>query len=179
MSLKKRVRYAYYRAVRHHGRPTEIAAGSAIGMAVSLTPIVGHTAVAVALAALTGRNKLAAALGVWINNPVTFLPISIVSYVLGAWLLGYPLTPPGGFLRAFSNLASFGSELFLPTLLGSLILGIPTALGGYWFTHQIVLAHRRNRHCRRAGRTHSWEWHPDQGWQRVLRCLEAPEASGG
>jgi uncharacterized protein (DUF2062 family) len=179
MSLKKRLRYAYYRAVRHHGQPREIAAGSAIGMAVAMTPIFGHTPVAIAIAALTGQSKLAAGLGVWLCNPVTFPFICSGSYVIGAWLLGYPLTPPGGFLKAFAHVSSFTSSLFVPLLLGSLVLAVPVALGGYWLSHRAVLAYRRGVRRRRAARDHCWQWHPEAGWQRVLRCLNAPEATGG
>lgn len=171
MSIRKRLRYAYYRAVRNHGEPSEVAAGGAVGMAVGLTPIVGHTPLAVAIAALTGQSKLAAALGVWVNNPVTFPFIYGGSYVIGAWMLGYPLTPPGGFLGACAHLGSFTSKLFLPLLLGSLILAIPVSLAGYWVTYKAVLAYRRNARRRRSERTHRWLWHPERGWHRSL----APE----
>jgi uncharacterized protein (DUF2062 family) len=167
MTVKKRLRYLYYRAVRSHGKPREIAMGTAIGVAVSLTPILGHTPLAIALAALTGQSKLAAALGVWANNPLTMPFLYGAAYAVGARLLGYPLHPPGGFLRALTHLSSLTSGLFLPLLVGSLTLAIPLGALTYWGTYQAVVAYRLRARSRRESQLHRWHWNEELGWHRL------------
>lgn len=169
MTVKKRLRYLYYRAVRSHGKPGEIALGMAIGVAVSLTPTIGHTPMAIAAAALTGQSKLAAAAGVWFNNPLTMPFLFGASYATGASLLGYPLKPPGGLLHAMTHLSSLTSGLLLPLWLGSALLAIPLSAVTYWVTYQAVVAYRLKARSRRENQLHRWHWSEDLGWHRLSR----------
>lgn len=175
MKFQKRLRYLYYRAVRGHGKPREVAMGMAIGASISVTPVLGHTPVAVAIAALTGQSKLGAALGVWVNNPVTMPFLFGASYVVGALVLRYPLRPPGGFLYATTHVASLTSELYLPLLAGSLILALPLGAATYWLTYQGIVAYRLKKRERRAKQLHRWHWTADRGWHRLTGVKEGQE----
>lgn len=177
MKLGKRLRYLYYRAMRSHGEPRQVAMGMAIGVAVSLTPTLGHLPLAVALAALTGQSKLAAAVGVWANNPLTMPFVFGSAYAVGAWLLGYPLQPPGGFVRAVTHLSSLTSGLLLPLWLGCAVLAVPVGAIAYWLTFQGVVAYRLKARVRRASQPHRWHWSDERGWHRLARHGEdAPHA---
>ncbi|NTU60538.1 MAG: DUF2062 domain-containing protein [Deltaproteobacteria bacterium] len=167
MRFQKKLRYIYYRAVRGHGKPREVALGMAIGAAISITPVLGHTPLAVALAALTGQSKLAAALGVWVNNPLTMPFLFGASYTAGALVMRAPLTPPGGFLHAATHVASLGKAIYLPMLVGSLILALPLGAAAYWLTYQAVVTYRLKKRERRASRLHRWHWTAERGWHRL------------
>ena len=82
----------FWRQLRElRGKPHEIALGMAIGVFVAITPTIPfHTVLAVSLAALVRGSKLAAALGVWVSNPLTIPIFYYGSYRLGRFVLGYP-----------------------------------------------------------------------------------------
>ncbi len=178
MKTPKTLRYFYYRFVRLHGRPHEIAMGMAIGLAVGLTPTMGvQMPIAVAIAAVLGQSKIAAALGVWISNPVTAPVVYGTTYTLGALILGYPLHPPEGLMRAMTNLHSLTSGILWPMLLGGAVLTVPIAVTGYWLTYQAVVAYRLRLRHRRANRMHKWKWNPQTGWHR--ENLASRKQAGG
>lgn len=140
----------------------------AIGLAVGMTPTLGiQMPIAVALAALMGESKLAAAAGVWISNPLTAPFLYGCTYTVGAWFLHHPLRPPEGFWRALTSLHALGSEIFLPLWVGGGLLAIPVATAGYWITYEAVIAYRLRVRHRRANRLHKWKWNPHEGWHRV------------
>jgi uncharacterized protein len=180
MSFRKKVHYFYYRTMRHHRREREIAMGAAIGAAASCIMAPGQTVIAVVAATLTGQNKLAAALTTWISNPFTFPFFFVSTYSVGAWVLGYPLKPPEGFLVTFTHLSSIASHLLLPLLVGGAILALPLSVAVYWLTLYLVRAYRRKKWERRAKRLHRWHWHPERGWHRVhLPHSEERQAANG
>jgi uncharacterized protein (DUF2062 family) len=168
MRPHKTFRYLYYRCVRIHGRPREVAMGMAVGLAVGMTPTLGvQMVVAIALAALLGQSKVAAGVGVWISNPLTVPLIYGSTYTVGAWVLDHPLRPPGGFLRSMSTLDGLTASFMGPLWVGGALLAVPIAAGGYWLTYQGVIAYRLKVRHRRANRLHKWKWNPHDGWHRV------------
>ena len=75
---------AYERFVKIRGNPREIALGFALGLFVGMTPFMGfHMAIAVFFAALFKWNKIAAAAGGWISNPVTAPFVYAGTYYVG------------------------------------------------------------------------------------------------
>ncbi len=180
MNPRKVLRYLYYRCVRIHGKPREVAMGLALGLVVGLTPTMGfQMPVAVVLAAAMGQSKLAAALGVWVTNPLTAPVVYGATYVLGALVLGQPIRPPDGFLRTIASLDGLTSEIFLPLWVGGALLAAPVAPLGYWLTYQTVVAYRLKAHHRRARKLHRWRWNAHDGWHRVpVRPPEAAEEGG-
>ncbi|MBE0616366.1 MAG: DUF2062 domain-containing protein [Proteobacteria bacterium] len=168
MNVGKTLRYLYFRSVRLHGKPHEVAMGMAIGLAVGMTPTMGiQMPIAIAIAALLGQSKIAAGVGVWITNPVTAPIIYLITYLLGAFLLGYPLAPPEGFVHAITHLKALTWQIFLPLSVGGLVSAVPISVTGYWLTYQAVVAYRLKVRHRRASRLHRWHWSPHQGWHRV------------
>ncbi len=181
MNFSKTLRYFYFRSIRLHGRPREVAMGMAIGLAVGMTPTMGfQMAIAVALAALSGQSKVAAAIGVWITNPVTAPVVYLITYLLGAFVLGYPLAPPEGFLHTITHLKSLTWQVLFPLSVGGLVVSIPISITGYWLTYQAVVAYRLKVRYRRANRLHRWKWSPHEGWHRVsLRSPPSEEDTRG
>src|SRR5688572_28883891 len=75
--------------------PERTALAFSIGVFITFSPILGlHTVIATLLAFLFRFNKVAIYVGTYINNPFTLVPIIIVSYGIGAFILGRPLRIP-------------------------------------------------------------------------------------
>jgi hypothetical protein len=84
-----------FRAVLGHPRyfalnRRSVTGALAIGVLISMLPFPGHTPIAVMIALIAGLNLGVAALGAWVNNPFTLLPVFYFEYRLGAWLLDLP-----------------------------------------------------------------------------------------
>ena len=170
MKLDKTLRYIYYRSVRVQGRPRNIAIGMAIGFAVGMTPTLGfQMAIAVPIAAVLGQNKITAALGCWISNPLTAIPLYSATYALGAILLGRPLVPPAGFVETFTSVSGIFSDIMLPCWTGGLITAVPVGILAYWGTYQGVVAFRLRRSLKRKRKLHEWRWDSDKGWHKGIR----------
>jgi uncharacterized protein len=112
------------RFIRLRGTPDEIAKGLALGVFIGLTPTLGfQMIIAIFLAILLRENKLAAALGVWITNPLTAPFIYALEYETGRLLLGLSRARFPAEL-SFSALQAMGWHVLLPLCVGSLIYGV-------------------------------------------------------
>ena len=87
--LKTGFRLFYLRILRLKGEPEEVAGGMAIGVFIGLTPTVPlQTILAVLIAFLLGKSKLAAALGGLVANPFLLPFIYILDYKVGRMITG-------------------------------------------------------------------------------------------
>jgi uncharacterized protein (DUF2062 family) len=132
----------YERFLKIRGTPREIALGFALGLFVGMSPTLGfQMAIAVFLAALFQWNKLSAAVGVWISNPVTVPVIYPVTYLLGAKVLGiekiHPF-PKNMDMPWFLEMLGSTPEIISLMTLGGVIIGIPLAVTGYFFAFTAV-----------------------------------------
>jgi hypothetical protein len=120
--------------------PAHIAAGFAVGVFISLTPFFGiHTPLAIAAAFLFRLNKLTAITGAWVNTPLTVVPMLMVSYKLGEFLLGAEPRPFSVSELSWSALKPYAEAL----LLGSSVIGLLTAVAGYFLCYWLVIRFRR------------------------------------
>ena len=84
--------YVKHRVSRLPDTPEKIARGVMAGVATSFTPFFGlHFVVAALLARLFRGNILAALMGTFFGNPLTYVPIAWASLATGHWLLGTSL----------------------------------------------------------------------------------------
>jgi len=122
------------------GKPHEISLGMAIGVFIAITPTIPfHTAVA--LAALLRGSKLAAALGVWVSNPLTIPFFYYGSYRLGRFVLGYPhLVLPADY--SVISLIKLGKHVTVAMLHGGVLLGILPGLLAYFLTYKFTSSRR-------------------------------------
>ena len=120
------------------GKPHEIALGMAIGVFIGITPTIPlHTILAVSLALLVGGSKLAAALGVWVSNPLSIPFFYYGSYRIGQLVLGLPgINLPDD--RSLLAMASLGGKIVGAMLLGGVILGIIPAIVAYVLTLKLA-----------------------------------------
>lgn len=124
------------------GRPRELSLGVAIGVFVGITPTIPlHTVLAVALAAALRGSKLAAALGVWVANPLTIPIFYYGSYRLGSFALGMPeLVLPMQY--SVFSLAKLSGHVTVAMLHGGVLLGILPAVLAYFLTYRFTSSPR-------------------------------------
>src|ERR671928_974532 len=89
-------RAAFRRLLAIDDPPERTALAFSIGVFIAFSPFLGlHTIVATAIAFLFRFNKVAIYTGTFINNPfLTLVPIIIVSYGIGALVMGRPVSLP-------------------------------------------------------------------------------------
>lgn len=133
----RQVKLQSLRFVRLRGAPDEVAKGVALGVFIGMTPTFGfQMPLAVFFAFLLKENKLAAALGVWVTNPLTAPFIYTLEYESGRILLGMPR--PGFRLEFNADMFRLGWELLMPLCLGSLIYGVLCAGMSYALTLRLI-----------------------------------------
>lgn len=112
------------RLLRLRGKPDEIAKGFALGIFIGMTPTMGgQMLIALFFAMLLRQNKLAAAIAVWITNPLTAPFIYGAEYEVGRFLLGMDeLHICTGFNA--DAIAKFGYDLLVPMWFASIIFGV-------------------------------------------------------
>jgi len=161
--------YVWHRLRRLPDRPERIAKGIAAGVMVSFLPIFGfHFLSAAALAWVLRGNILAALLGTFFGNPFTF-PLIVVgametgSLILGQGHMATPRRVMSGFksvwTETMANLhalitpatasweetRSFYAEVFLPYMLGGLVVGSIFGVIAYAVSLPIIRAYRARR----------------------------------
>jgi uncharacterized protein (DUF2062 family) len=125
-------RFVVYRILRADDTPHRLALGIGIGIFTSWTPLIGgHMLLAVLLAFLMRANKALAATVVWVCNPVTFLPMLLIEWRIGEWIVG----PSGGADKGEAQrmLAELAQAVKAP---GSLVRDMLTV--DFW-QHMVVL----------------------------------------
>jgi len=136
----------------------------AVGIFAGMMPIIPfHTATALALALFFKGNKIAAALGVWVSNPLNWYLLYYFNYKIGAFILG--LSEKGiGFSSLLSSssqgetaidvamkILGAGSLVVTAFLLGGLVMGGICAIPSYFIFLKVFRSMRHWREQRRKG----------------------------
>ncbi len=167
---KRATSYVIHRLRRLPDTPHKIARGIAFGVLVSFTPFFGlHFVLAASLALLFRGNVLAAILGTFFGNPLTFPFIAAIALSLGHWMLGSPNDPMvhASILALFAQattdfwlnfkalftsstadwtgLREFAARVLLPYFLGGLGPGLITATASYFLSLPIITVYKNTR----------------------------------
>ena len=161
--------YVLHRVRLLPDQPHRIGRGVAAGVFVSFTPLHGfHFLIAAGIAWVLGGNILAALLATFVGNPITFPFIAYAATWLGRVILGDhgTLSPKmifGEFADAtaqlwhnlgaifgpetarWDHLGSFFSDIFLPYLVGGVILGTIAGIIAHYMTVPVIRAYHRRR----------------------------------
>lgn len=120
--------------------PGHIATGFAVGVFIGFTPFFGfHTPLAIALAFIFRLNKLTCITGVWVNTPLTIVPVLAASYKLGETIMG---NKPAAFhitTIEWSSIKQYAASI----ILGSSIIGFFAALAAYALCYWLVIKLRK------------------------------------
>lgn len=164
--------YVQYRLRRLPGSSQKISRGIWAGLFTTFTPFYGlHFLTAAIIARALKGNILAALLATFFGNPLTYVPIGVVSLQTGHFFLGTDYVPPGEggksilekFLDAgadlqqnvlafvkgvdtdWSRLEIFYQEVFFPYMIGGIIPGLIIASMGYYLSEPIIRAYQNRR----------------------------------
>lgn len=140
-------RAAFRRLLAIDDPPERTALAFSIGIFIAFSPFLGlHTIMATVVAFAFRFNKVAIYTGTFINNPfLTLVPIIIVSYAIGAFLLGRPLGIPDEGIELlrdphlfsrdyYHRLLQQGWNIVWPFSVGATILSIVCSLLAYPLT---------------------------------------------
>lgn len=151
-------RYVVYRLRRLSDTPHAVALGFAIGVFTATTPFLGtHMVVAALLAWIIGGSVVAALLGTFLGNPLTYPLLWYSTYEVGNLMLRGKMVQKqidlsgGIFQKSLEQLW----PILKPMTLGSIPVGLALALLSYVLVKPMVEAykHRRRRELKlRSGR---------------------------
>jgi uncharacterized protein len=149
-SWSRSSRYIVYRLRRLSDTPHAVALGFAVGVFTAATPFLGtHMAMAALLAWVIGGSVVAALLGTFIGNPLTYPLFWYSTYEVGDLMLGRSAEKPSIDLSAgiFQTSVDQLWPLLKPMTLGSIPVGIALAALSYVIVKPMVDAykHRRRR----------------------------------
>ena len=163
------VEYLAHRVRRLPDSPHKISLGLACGVFTSFSPFFGlHILVAMGLAWVLRGNVLAAAIGTFFGNPITFPFIAYLSLKIGRAItdsrgssdfahiasafsdaaVGIWRTTKSFFgygPSSWDKLSAFFFDIFLPYLIGGLVPGIILGLVTYWLSRPVVRAYQARR----------------------------------
>lgn len=163
--------YVKHRVRRLPDSPTRIARGVFAGVFTTFTPFYGfHFFIAAGLAKAGRGNILAALMSTFFGNPLTYLPIGVVSLKTGHFLLGTEFEENMNIGRRFAGagrdlrdnfwamftddraqwhrLGGFYDEVFLPYLVGGIIPGLISATVCYYLALPLISAYQNRRRGR-------------------------------
>ncbi len=162
--------YVKHRVRRLPDTPEKIARGVWAGVFTTFTPFYGfHFITAATIAWVIRGNIVAALLGTFFGNPLTYVPIGVVSLQTGHFLLGgtFKEEKTGSFLGSFAaaardlkqnfmamfsdrtadwaGLHQFYDDVFLPYLIGGVLPGVVTATVCYFISVPVIRAYQHRR----------------------------------
>jgi uncharacterized protein (DUF2062 family) len=165
--------YVKHRMRRLPGTPEKIARGVFAGVFASFTPFFGFHFITAALIALVMRGSiLAAMLATFVGNPLTYVPIALISLQTGHWMLGTTMRGElddslfekfgaaagdlwHNFVALFTpetahwvELGRFYDDVFFPWMLGSIIPGTLFGLMSYYASVPVIRAYQKRRTAR-------------------------------
>ena len=147
-SLPEYIQKFYRRFLKLRGDPREIALGFALGLFIGMSPSMGfQMAIAATLAAFLKWDKLSAAMGVWITNPLTAPFIYSVTYIVGSTIYGTTkiFAPPDEMtLSIAKKILANTPGIFYSLTIGGVVLGIPLAIAGYFISYRLLLRYHED-----------------------------------
>ena len=154
-SFRRRLQYFYWRLVRLQGSPQALARGLACGVFAGLFPFFGsQTVLALLLAVLFRGNKILAAVGPWISNPFTSVPIYVFNFQVGKWLLNDRSSTELS-LQSWQDVKELGIEIIWPLFVGCVVVGSICAILSYFLGLWLIRRVRASQQRRRRK-----SWHP-------------------
>ena len=123
--LSQKLRKLFLWVWKQDGTPAERARGIAVGIFSGCFPFFGlQSLIGICLASLVRGHHLLAAISTWISNPFTYIPLYLLNYRVGQFLIGKEETLTN--LSQLSQKQMWNQGLLISNriLLGSFIVGL-------------------------------------------------------
>ena len=160
--FKKKIA-ALWAILKEKDPPGRLALGMALGIFIGMLPIMGIQMAVVTIVAFPFKANLkAAVLGVWISNPVTFIPLYWANYQFGllffhkrevsmeqfsSIISGASEWNWTSIKQSFFNLVDLGSDIMIPLWGGSAILAVGLGILTYIVTYRWVIYYRNRKNA--------------------------------
>jgi len=136
---KRKLRYLYLRLIRLRSTTPAIARGLAMGVFAGLFPLFGaQTILGIGLAMLVQGNQLTAAVGTWISNPVTYVPIYLFNFRVGQLILGTHYLAADVDWTSSSDLLQAGKVFIATLLVGCTVMGAIVGVIAYFISLWLI-----------------------------------------
>jgi len=145
-SWSRSTRYVVHRVRRLSATPHAVALGFAAGVFAACTPFMGaHMMLAALLAWIIGGSIVAAILGTFVGNPITYPIFWVGTYELGSLMLGGALDKPSLDLSAGLFQTDQLWPIVKPMSLGALPIGLALGALSYALVRPFVNAYQHRR----------------------------------
>jgi len=144
-----KIRSKFHEAIAADSDERSLAAGFAVGVFFSFSPLVTlHMVLALLVAVAFRLNKVTTMVGVWVNNPYTMPFVFYGSFRLGEWILGMKIPPPSFETYTLETVLKAALPYAAPLFLGTTIVGLAAAALAYVVVYRIAV---RVKSARRQG----------------------------
>ncbi|OKH24243.1 DUF2062 domain-containing protein [Chroogloeocystis siderophila] len=153
---QQQIHHWFWRILNLRGTPQYIARGLAAGIFAGLFPLFGfQTLISIALATLFKGNKLMAAAGTWISNPLTYIPIFLFNFQVGRRLVGnQDLVFTSESVASWQQFLEVGIEIIFVLFVGCFVVGLVCAIASYYICI-ILVQHLRHHTIKQPYQTNS------------------------
>lgn len=144
-----KIRQKIHEAISADTDERSLAAGFAVGVFFSFTPLLSlHMVLALTVAVIFRFNKVTTLAGVWVNNPYTIPFVFYGCFRFGEWILGMKIPPPSFESYTLKSLLKAAVPYAAPLFLGTTVVGLAAAALGYVVVYRIAV---RVKSARRKG----------------------------
>jgi len=144
-----KIRERIHEAISAETDERSLAAGFAVGVFFSFTPLVSlHMVLALIVAVVFRLNKVATIAGAWVNNPYTMPFVFYGCFRFGEWILGMRIPSPSFESYTLKSLLKAAVPYAAPLFLGTTVVGLAAAAVAYGVVYRIAV---RVKSARRKG----------------------------
>ena len=127
--FSQKLKNLFFWILKQDGTPAERARGLAVGIFSGCFPFFGlQSLIGICLASVVRGHHLLAAMGTWISNPFTYIPLYLFNYKVGAFFLGKEEILNNLSQLTQKQMWSQGLLISNRILLGSLLVGLFSGL---------------------------------------------------
>ena len=135
-----KIRKKLHDAIAADSDERSLAAGFAVGVFFSFTPLLSlHMVLALIVAVIFRFNKVTTMAGAWVNNPYTMPFVFYGCFRFGEWILRMRVPPPSFESYTLQTVLKAAVPYAAPLFLGTTIVGLAAAAVGYAVVYRIAV----------------------------------------
>ena len=127
------IQYLFRKVLKSKSSARDVADGLAIGLVVAFLPLPAlQMSTALFFTWIFRKNHWVAMLATWVTNPLTFIPVNLLSYWIG--LFFYPKGASYEEVKRvftinfdYHRMFHLGVDIFVPLVIGNIVMGVVMA----------------------------------------------------